>query len=147
MSQPPDSDRVGIRLERWKRQLIDLSLRNKLLNYRPSKLGTVDVVDELPQTAFVHLLSGGSFQFDPRPEPEERESLPQPDSPSEPPVPPGFALPIEQESFSRPSSPTQPPAPGLDQPGGADLNDDPVPQPRRDFTRGQELTKALKFLF
>jgi hypothetical protein len=42
-------DRLTHRLENWKRQLIDLSRRNRLLNYKPTKASTVEVVDEVPQ--------------------------------------------------------------------------------------------------
>ncbi|MHC5066884.1 MAG: DUF4011 domain-containing protein [Planctomycetota bacterium] len=63
-----DLDKVEIRLGNWKRQLIDLTLRNRLLNYRSTKLSTIDVVDELPQQVFEHLTNGRRFEFDSKPE-------------------------------------------------------------------------------
>lgn len=62
-------DRLSHRLESWKRQLIDLSRRNRLLNYRPTRASTVEIVDEVPQIVLRHLLAGGTFRFDPKPEP------------------------------------------------------------------------------
>lgn len=36
------------RLKKWKDKLVDLSKRNRLLNFRPTKVTTVKIVDELP---------------------------------------------------------------------------------------------------
>jgi hypothetical protein len=70
MPEGPTLDRLKYRLNNWKRQLIDLTRRNRLLNYRPTKLTTVEIVDELPQEVFRQLLDGERFRFDPKPEPE-----------------------------------------------------------------------------
>lgn len=74
MSDESPLDRVGYKLDKWRRQLIDLSRRNKLLNYRPTKRSTVEVVDELPHQVLRQLLDGEIFKFDPAPRevPEER---------------------------------------------------------------------------
>ena len=39
---------VGASLDTWKRQLLDLSRRNRALNFRPLKVSTVAIVDEQP---------------------------------------------------------------------------------------------------
>ena len=44
------------RIEHWKSRLIDLSLRNKLLNYRPRPTSSVAVVDEVPRVVIRRLV-------------------------------------------------------------------------------------------
>jgi len=43
---------VEERLKRWKEKLIDLSKRNRLLNFRPTKVTTVRIVDEIPSEIY-----------------------------------------------------------------------------------------------
>lgn len=43
---------VGASLETWKRQLLDLTRRNRALNFRPLKVSTIAVVDEQPAEVF-----------------------------------------------------------------------------------------------
>ncbi|MFC1628429.1 DUF3320 domain-containing protein [Gemmatimonadota bacterium] len=68
MTPADTTDRIAYRLENWKRSLIDLTRRNRLLNYRPTRASTVEIVDEVPQQILRQLLTGEIFQFDPRPE-------------------------------------------------------------------------------
>lgn len=70
MSSAPGVDRIRHRLERWKRQLIDLSRRNRLLNYRPTKASTVEIESPRPVDVFSPLLAGYRFHFDAKPEEE-----------------------------------------------------------------------------
>lgn len=44
MSESTGFDKVSFRLESWKRQLIDLSRRNRLLNFKPQKRSTLAIV-------------------------------------------------------------------------------------------------------
>ncbi|MEX2376343.1 MAG: DUF3320 domain-containing protein [Dehalococcoidia bacterium] len=67
MTPESSMDQVAKRLENWKRQLIDLTRRNRLLNYKPSKASSVEIVDEVPQQIFRQLLEGNRFFFDPKP--------------------------------------------------------------------------------
>ncbi|MEQ9398187.1 MAG: DUF3320 domain-containing protein [Longimicrobiales bacterium] len=67
------SDRIGNRLNHWKRQLIDLTRRNRLLNYRPTSASTVEIVDEDPHQIYRQLIGGEVFTFDPVPDPEAEE--------------------------------------------------------------------------
>src|SRR5688572_32810342 len=48
MTQQP----ITANIEHWKRKLLDLSKRNRLLNFKPSKVSTIAVVDELPAEVF-----------------------------------------------------------------------------------------------
>lgn len=49
------SDRVAAATETWKRKLLDLSKRNRALKFRPNKVSTIAVVDELPAAVFRQL--------------------------------------------------------------------------------------------
>ena len=63
------SERAMVRLEHWKSKLIDLSLRNKLINYRVGRASAVPVVDEVPRVVVERLLAEErSFGFLPKPE-------------------------------------------------------------------------------
>lgn len=42
------SDVTEERIKRWKDKLIDLSKRNRLLSFRPTKVTTIKIVNELP---------------------------------------------------------------------------------------------------
>jgi very-short-patch-repair endonuclease len=65
------SDPVRYRLDKWQRQLIDLSSRNRLLNFKPTRVTTVRVVDELPTEVFRSLyLESRSMRFLPLQEPQ-----------------------------------------------------------------------------
>ncbi len=57
-------DSVRFRLEGWKRQLIDLSSRNRLLSFKPTRVTTVRIVDEMPAEVFRSLhLENRSMRF------------------------------------------------------------------------------------
>lgn len=76
-------DQVAYRLDKWKKHLIDLTRRNKLLNYRPTKRTTVEIVDELPQQVLRQLLEGESFEFDPKSAAAQNDSADKPESGAE----------------------------------------------------------------
>jgi len=84
----PYSEKVATRIEIWRRKLIDLTRRNRLLNFRPTKASTVEIVDEIPQQILRQLVDGEDFFFDPIPEEDdddERDSsldLPYSDTPN-----------------------------------------------------------------
>src|SRR5947209_1881697 len=46
------TDPVEIRLDRWKRRLIDLTRRNRLLSFKPTPVTTICVVNELASEVF-----------------------------------------------------------------------------------------------
>lgn len=60
------------RLERLRERLLDLTARNKLLNFT-HRSGAIRIVDEIPDQLFQRLTDGKSFAFEPVPEPTERE--------------------------------------------------------------------------
>jgi preprotein translocase subunit Sec61beta len=56
-SAPPPSEPVALRFKRWKDRLLDLSLRNRLLNFRPTTAGSLPL--RVPDLArFEDLLAG-----------------------------------------------------------------------------------------
>ena len=60
------SQLVDANLDHWKRKLLDLSKRNRLLNFKPSRVSTITVVDELPAAVF-RILAGNGQQMRFRP--------------------------------------------------------------------------------
>jgi len=91
-----DGDEVAARLEADRKGLLDLTLRNPLLNYRPRAKG-LEVVGESSPALFRTLVVEGkamSFLHDPRaPEPEEpgeeagaESAVPDPPDPPDPPI-------------------------------------------------------------
>lgn len=68
---PAADDRIGAAVESWKRKLIDLTKRNRALNFRMNKVSTVAIVDEHPAEVFRQLyLHGKALRFKAAPEPE-----------------------------------------------------------------------------
>jgi very-short-patch-repair endonuclease len=51
MPDQPDP-RIAASLDGWKRKLLDLSKRNRALSFRPTKVSTITIVDELPAEVF-----------------------------------------------------------------------------------------------
>jgi very-short-patch-repair endonuclease len=65
-------DRVEEQLRRSRVELLDLSLRNPLLNYRPSKRRGLEIVDEAsPQVFTALVVEGQALRFHPTKESEE----------------------------------------------------------------------------
>src|SRR4029078_10348759 len=48
----PVDGRLSASIDAWKRKLLDLSKRNRALNFRATKVSTVAVVDERPAEIF-----------------------------------------------------------------------------------------------
>jgi len=68
-------DPVGAKLDIARRDLLDLTLRNKLLNYRPLKTKGVEIIDEIPiQILRILVNEERSMSFLPIPEEEQEES-------------------------------------------------------------------------
>jgi len=57
-------------LEKIRRQLLDLTNRNNLLNYRLTAK-SIQIIDELPDTIYHQLLEGKSLELLPVPEPAD----------------------------------------------------------------------------
>lgn len=62
-------------LEALRAKLLDLTARNKLLNFNFAKTNSLRLVDELPDQVAAHLTVGGKFTFLPVPEPTETELI------------------------------------------------------------------------
>jgi very-short-patch-repair endonuclease len=63
-----DEARVAATLGNWKRKLLDVSKRNRALNFKPTKASTVTVVDELAAEVFRQLyVRGRQMRFRPAP--------------------------------------------------------------------------------
>jgi very-short-patch-repair endonuclease len=89
-------DRVGAAVESWKRKLIDLTRRNRALNFRMNKVSTVAVVDEHPAEAFRQLyLREVALRFKAAPEPE---AAPAPEAQVAPPAPAPDAAEEEEDA-------------------------------------------------
>jgi very-short-patch-repair endonuclease len=69
---------VGAGLERIRARLLDLTNRNKLLNFRHSSTSSLRIVDVHLETVFQRLMDGGRLYFMPVPEPGETESADKP---------------------------------------------------------------------
>ncbi|HLL48439.1 MAG TPA: DUF4011 domain-containing protein, partial [Longimicrobiaceae bacterium] len=64
----PDDARVAATLQNWKRKLLDVSKRNRALNFKPNKVTTLAIVDEQPAEAFRQLyLREKAMRFRPAP--------------------------------------------------------------------------------
>lgn len=55
--QPSDdlARRIDASISNWKRKLLDLTRRNRALNFKPTKVSTIAIVDEQPAEVFRHL--------------------------------------------------------------------------------------------
>lgn len=72
-----DDARVSATIGNWKRKLLDVSKRNRALNFKPTKVSTVTVVDEQPAEVFRHLyMEDRQMRF--RPAPPKVEASPGP---------------------------------------------------------------------
>ncbi len=66
---------VAEALATLRERLLDLTGRNKLLNFRHSSAGCLRIVDEVPDQLFETLMGGGAFMFDPVPMPSKAQIL------------------------------------------------------------------------
>ncbi len=80
-SAGPDLTDIREAIEKSRRDVLDLSLRNQLLNFRPSRRRGVEVVDELSQELF-RILVGKKRVMYFRPAPEGQESADRAGDPS-----------------------------------------------------------------
>ena len=62
--QNSDDQRIAATIDHWKRKLLDLSKRNRALNFRMNRVSTVAVADEQPAEIFRRLyLQGKPMRF------------------------------------------------------------------------------------
>lgn len=73
-STPPTSPdaRIAASADNWKRKLLDLTKRNRALNFKPTKVSTIVILDEQPAEIFRQLfLREQEMRFKAAPEPAE----------------------------------------------------------------------------
>src|SRR5690349_20558610 len=77
ISPTPEQARITATLENWKRKLLDVSKRNRALNFRPNKVTTITIIDEQPAEVFRQLyLRDRQMRFRPAPpEPEAHTEM------------------------------------------------------------------------
>ena len=51
------SNKTEERIKRWKNKLIDLSKRNRLLNFKPTKVTTIYIVDKTPSDIYESIVA------------------------------------------------------------------------------------------
>jgi len=70
---PADAERkLSASIDYWKRSLLDLTHRNRALNFKPARVSTIVIVDEQPAEVFRQLcLDRGNMKFKPAPDPAE----------------------------------------------------------------------------
>ena len=77
----PPTPAIQSEIEKSRSDVLDLSLRNPLLNFRPSKRRGVQVVDELSRELFSILVENGRVMYF-RPVPEDQLSAPSTTEPA-----------------------------------------------------------------
>src|SRR5262245_21354970 len=61
-----DGARLAATIDNWKRRLLDITKRNKALNFRPNKITTITIADEQPAEVFRQLfIRGRQMRFAP----------------------------------------------------------------------------------
>ena len=77
-SDVTNNDRVKASIENWKRKLLDLTKRNRALNFKVHKVSTITVVDEQPAEVFRQLyLREKSMRFKAAPESDNPKKTPE----------------------------------------------------------------------
>ena len=74
---PRHDPRIPAAVENWKGKLLDLSKRNRAMNFRPTKVSTVTIVDEQPAEVFRQMAVRGQpmrFHAAPDPEPDAEDA-------------------------------------------------------------------------
>lgn len=70
---------IAERVDRWKKKLIDLTKRNRLISFRPTKVTTIRIVDEQPPEVFATIVTElKAMDFLPMPERKEKEEGEEP---------------------------------------------------------------------
>ncbi|HKR13311.1 MAG TPA: DUF4011 domain-containing protein [Pyrinomonadaceae bacterium] len=73
-NNPTGNERVKASIDNWKRRLLDLTKRNRALNFKATKVSTVTVVDEQPAEVFRQLyLREASMRFKAAPESDKAQ--------------------------------------------------------------------------
>jgi len=66
------AERIATSVENWQQKLLDLTKRNRALNFRMNKVSMVEIIDEHPAEVFRQLyIRGEAMRFKAAPEPED----------------------------------------------------------------------------
>jgi len=113
------TDALVPRLEAWRRKLLDLTRRNRLLSFRPPRRTGVRIVDEVPSELYrLVAVEGRTMRFLPREEargPRPAPAGPDP-APAGPDPAPAGPDPAPAGPDPAPASPTPPTPPGKEPP-------------------------------
>ena len=72
LANRPMAERIAASVENWQQKLLDLTKRNRALNFRMNKVSMVEIVDEHPAEVFRQLyIRGEAMRFKAAPEPED----------------------------------------------------------------------------
>jgi hypothetical protein len=95
--QSSENGRIRQSIENWKRKLLDLSKRNRALNFRMNKVSTIAIVDEQPAEIFRMLyLQEQAMRFKAAPEAKEQLELKSDSAVLKEPGPPDYQTPAEE---------------------------------------------------
>jgi hypothetical protein len=84
-SSPGPDARLAASAENWQRKLLDLTKRNRALNFKPTKVSTIAVVDEQPAQVFRQLfLREQKLRFKAAPEADANGGQVRPPAPNRP---------------------------------------------------------------
>lgn len=76
-----NNERINLTLNAWKTKLLDLTKRNRALNFKPQKVSTVTIVDEQASEIFRLLcILNKSLKFKAKPETQTKQNLAENDS-------------------------------------------------------------------
>ena len=99
---PQTATRISATADSWKRKLLDLTKRNRALNFRINKVSTVTIVDEQPAEVFRQLyIRERAMKFKAAPEPEVDQTTPAADNRT--------AAPPDSRAQPAAGAPTSPP--------------------------------------
>ncbi|HKS42225.1 MAG TPA: DUF4011 domain-containing protein [Blastocatellia bacterium] len=81
MATNPEEARIAATINNWKRKLLDVSKRNRALNFRPNRVTTITITDEQPAEVFRQLyIQDRSMRFRPAPASALAQDQPQENS-------------------------------------------------------------------
>jgi hypothetical protein len=75
MAKSQDNNTAAVALENLRKRLLDLTARNRLINFRHTKRGSLRIIDELPNQLAEKILAETEMRFLPVPEPTREELI------------------------------------------------------------------------
>ena len=116
---------VEKQLDAARQQLLDLTLRNRLLNFRKTRRSTLTVVDEIPREIYDRLvLREKAMQFLPAPEVAEEKEAPAPEEEAVEQVQPDSEVTVEEAPAPEEPAPQPPLAPEESAADASDLTEE-----------------------